>query len=83
VSGSAARLVRLAIRNFRNLTHLDLTVPPDGLVVIGENGQGKTNLLESIHYLQILRSVRGARDSRHCAGTSAKRRAFVCGTRAR
>jgi DNA replication and repair protein RecF len=62
VSGSAARLVRLAIRNFRNLTHLDLTVPPDGLVVIGENGQGKTNLLESIHYLQILRSVRGARD---------------------
>ena len=62
MSGSAARLVRLAIRNFRNLTHLDLTVPPDGLVVIGENGQGKTNLLESIHYLQILRSVRGARD---------------------
>ncbi|HEY5061636.1 MAG TPA: DNA replication and repair protein RecF, partial [Gemmatimonadaceae bacterium] len=62
MSGSAARLVRLAIRNFRNLTHLDLAVPPDGLVVIGENGQGKTNLLESIHYLQILRSVRGARD---------------------
>ena len=59
---SAARLVSLAIRNFRNLTHLDLAVPSDGLVVIGENGHGKTNLLESIHYLQILRSVRGARD---------------------
>ena len=62
MSGSAARLIRLALRNFRNLTDLDLAVPPDGLVVIGENGQGKTNLLESIHYLQILRSVRGARD---------------------
>ena len=29
----------------------------DGLVVIGENGQGKTNLLEAIYYLQFLRSV--------------------------
>jgi DNA replication and repair protein RecF len=36
--------------------------PADGLVVIGENGQGKTNLLEAISYLQILRSVRGVRD---------------------
>jgi DNA replication and repair protein RecF len=30
--------------------------------VVGENGHGKTNLLEAAYYLQLLRSVRGARD---------------------
>jgi len=62
VSGSAARLIRHDVRDFRNLAHVELAPPPEGLVLVGENGQGKTNLLESIHYLQILRSARGARD---------------------
>jgi DNA replication and repair protein RecF len=30
--------------------------------LIGDNGQGKTNLLEAIYYLEIFRSFRGARD---------------------
>src|SRR5215210_7114248 len=55
-------LTTLALRDFRNLARLDLTVPNAGVVVIGENGQGKTNLLEAIYYLHLLRSVRGARD---------------------
>ena len=59
---ATARLRRLDVRDFRNLAHVELAPPADGLVVIGENGQGKTNLLESIYYLQILRSARGARD---------------------
>ena len=50
------------MRDFRNLAHVELTPPADGVVVIGDNGQGKTNLLEAIYYLQILRSARGARD---------------------
>ena len=58
----AARLRRLEVRDFRNLEHVELTPPAEGVAVIGENGQGKTNLLESIYYLQILRSARGARD---------------------
>jgi DNA replication and repair protein RecF len=62
VNGAAARLTHLAVRDFRNLAYVDLAPPADGLVLIGENGQGKTNLLESIYYLQILRSSRGARD---------------------
>src|SRR6185503_16829067 len=56
-----ARLTRLDVRDFRNLARVELAPPPSGFVVIGENGQGKTNLLESIYYLQILRSARGAR----------------------
>lgn len=61
MSGSA-RLAHLSVRDFRNLERVELAPPAEGLVVIGENGQGKTNLLESIYYLEILRSVRGARD---------------------
>src|SRR5829696_5622952 len=52
----------LSLRDFRNLGRLDLGFPGAGAVVIGENGQGKTNLLEAIYYLHLLRSVRGARD---------------------
>lgn len=51
-----------AIRDFRNLEHVDVDFPEPGLAIVGENGQGKTNLLEAIYYLQVLRSVRGARD---------------------
>jgi DNA replication and repair protein RecF len=58
----AALLRQLVIRDFRNLEHVALEPPADGMVVIGENGQGKTNLLEAIYYLQLLRSFRGARD---------------------
>jgi DNA replication and repair protein RecF len=50
------------IRDFRNLVRVTLAFPPDGIAVIGDNGQGKTNLLEAIYYLQLLRSMRGARD---------------------
>jgi len=55
-------LVHLAARAYRNFGRLDVPVPPHGLVIIGENGQGKTNLLEAVAYLALLRSFRGARD---------------------
>jgi DNA replication and repair protein RecF len=41
---------------------LDVEIPEPGVVVIGENGQGKTNLLEAIYYLVLFRSLRGAKD---------------------
>ena len=65
-AGAHARttwLHRLEIRDFRNLHRAALAPPADGLVVIGDNGQGKTNFLEAVHYLRLLRSVRGARDA--------------------
>ena len=62
MTAAAARLARLAVHDFRNLEHVELDAPPDGFVLIGENGHGKTNLLEAIHYLHLLRSSRGARD---------------------
>jgi len=61
-SSARVRLARLAVRDFRNLGRVDLDLPPEGMVVVGENGHGKTNLLEAVYYLQLLRSARGARD---------------------
>ncbi|HWP39256.1 MAG TPA: DNA replication and repair protein RecF [Gemmatimonadales bacterium] len=52
----------LTIRSFRNITRLDLEIPPEGVVIIGGNGHGKTNLLEAIYYLVLFRSLRGAKD---------------------
>lgn len=53
---------RLSIRDFRNLSRVDVEPPAEGFVLVGDNGEGKTNLLEAIQYLQILRSFRGALD---------------------
>ncbi len=41
---------------------MDLTVPSEGVVVVGDNGHGKTNLLEAIYYLVLFRSFRGTAD---------------------
>ncbi|MEO6444540.1 MAG: DNA replication and repair protein RecF [Gemmatimonadaceae bacterium] len=56
-------LTSLSIRDFRNLARLELRLPARGVALVGLNGQGKTNLLEAVHYLHALRSVRGARDA--------------------
>jgi DNA replication and repair protein RecF len=56
-------LVHLAARDYRNFASLDVDIPASGLVIVGENGHGKTNLLEAAAYLALLRSFRGARDA--------------------
>lgn len=55
-------LRHLGLRDFRNIERLDLDVLEAGFALVGDNGQGKTNLLEAIYYLHLLRSMRGARD---------------------
>ena len=55
-------LRRLILRDFRNFEKLDVEVPEAGLVIVGENGHGKTNLLEAVSYLGLFRSIRGSRD---------------------
>lgn len=56
------RLTHLSIRRFRNLGSQELDIPPEGVALVGENAQGKSNFLESIYYLETFRSFRGARD---------------------
>lgn len=54
------RLSRLWLKDFRSYTDAELELSPGGLtVVMGDNGQGKTNLLEAVGYLARLESFRG------------------------
>jgi DNA replication and repair protein RecF len=55
-------LTHLHIRRFRNIDALDWTPPPGVSLIYGENAQGKTNLLEAIHYALLGRSFRTRRD---------------------
>ncbi|HET9672323.1 MAG TPA: DNA replication and repair protein RecF, partial [Actinomycetota bacterium] len=55
------RLGWLELRDFRNHPHTRLDDIPHGLiVVVGPNGEGKTNLLEGMFFLYALRSPRTA-----------------------
>ncbi len=56
------RLSRLALRHFRNLGIQDLELPAEGVALIGDNAQGKSNFLEAIYYLETFRSFRNASD---------------------
>jgi DNA replication and repair protein RecF len=51
---------RLQLRDFRSYTEVELEFGSGLTVVTGENGAGKTNLLEAIGYLSLSRSFRGA-----------------------
>jgi DNA replication and repair protein RecF len=53
----------LVARGFRNLAPTELTLPPEGIALLGANAQGKTNLLEAVYYPVLFRSFRGATDS--------------------
>lgn len=55
-------LSALRLTNYRNFTELRFELPRSGVAIVGNNGQGKTNLLEAIYYLEIFRSFRGAPD---------------------
>lgn len=55
------RLLRLQVRDFRNLAEVDLEPSPRTTILVGENGQGKTNLLEALYLLTTLKPLRATR----------------------
>ena len=55
------RLNQLRLYDFRNYQTLDLTLDPGVNLILGENAQGKTNLLEAACYLSTGRSFRTAK----------------------
>ena len=52
---------RLTLTNFRNYAALRIDAPIAPVVIFGENGSGKTNILEAISFLTPGRGLRGAR----------------------
>jgi len=55
-------LERIRLENFRSYTQREFCFEPLGSLIIGPNGCGKTNLLESIAYCGIGKSIRFHRD---------------------
>lgn len=54
-------VTRLTLTDFRNYAHLRLNTHLGPIVITGENGSGKTNILEAISFLTPGRGMRGAR----------------------
>ncbi len=51
-------LLELKLQNFRNYQQLELSFDPGVNLIVGQNAQGKTNLLEAIGYLGSGKSFR-------------------------
>lgn len=52
----------LELKNFRNYISLNLNLNKGLNIFVGENAQGKTNIVESIYYLSSMKSHRTPRD---------------------
>src|SRR5882724_226027 len=52
-------LAHLRLRDFRNYPRLDTGFAPGFHLLLGDNAQGKTNILEAIYLMATLRSFRG------------------------
>src|SRR5262245_59024772 len=68
------RLLSLTAQNFRNFERVDFTPGDEASLIVGPNGQGKTNLLEAIYLLATLRPLRAQRYAEliQCGGARAR-----------
>ena len=55
----AMHLAHLRLRDFRNYARLDADFAPGFHLLLGDNAQGKTNILEAVYLIATLRSFRG------------------------
>lgn len=56
-------LQQLSFLNFKNYTEAELTLSPGVNAFVGNNGAGKTNLLDAVHYLSLCKSYFNPIDS--------------------
>ena len=56
-------LRQLSILNYKNILQADLTFSTKMNCFIGQNGEGKTNLLDAIYFLSLCKSATGGTDS--------------------
>lgn len=56
-------LRKINLFNFRNYSKLSLTFSPHLNIIVGDNAQGKTNILESIYILALTKSYRSGLES--------------------
>jgi DNA replication and repair protein RecF len=53
-------LTHLSLTDFRIFSRFDQDVPQNALILIGDNAQGKTSLLEAVYYLSALDSFQAS-----------------------
>ena len=58
-------LHKLSLVNFKNYAHADVIFAPRFNCITGNNGEGKTNLLDAIHYLSFTKSYFNPIDSQN------------------
>jgi DNA replication and repair protein RecF len=56
------QLRRIQLTEFRSYHSLDLSIPPAGLIAVGQNAAGKSSLLEAVRMLSTMRSPRTQHD---------------------
>ncbi len=56
------KILNLKLLNFRNYEKLDIDFNPSKNIIIGQNGMGKTNIVEAIYCLALTKSFRGSRE---------------------
>src|SRR5512139_328378 len=49
-------LKHLSLTNFRNFARLDVPIPPRMVLLVGDNAQGKTSILEAVYFLAAFAS---------------------------
>lgn len=59
-------LNRIILSNFKNIAHAEVRFSPKLNCITGENGAGKTNLLEAVHYLSMTKSFLPLQDRFIC-----------------
>jgi DNA replication and repair protein RecF len=55
------RLLSVELRDFRNVAQARIVPSPRATVLVGENGQGKTNVLEAVYLACTLKPLRASR----------------------
>ena len=55
-------LRKLALLNFKNIAQGELTLCPGINCLVGDNGAGKTNFIDAVHYLSMCKSAFGMTD---------------------
>lgn len=57
------QILNLKLLNFRNYEKLDIVFNPAKNIIIGQNGMGKTNIVEAIYVLAFTKSFRGTKEN--------------------
>ena len=60
-------LEELSLHQFKNHHHSEISFSPRVNAFIGENGSGKTNILDAIHYLSMCKSYLNSIDKQNIA----------------